>query len=100
MYKCIFGDDTAKARCKEALPAAATRDSWMELSVRLGERLLLPGLFFFSCYGPSLSDLVVYDNITTNPFPGSDAVGFDRSGYYPKINALVDAVKKLNDAQS
>jgi len=92
MYKCLFGDDESKAKGKEALPAAASKI--LDGIERALARKTSPGPYFFSQNGPSLADLAVYDNIVS-PFPGLDALGFDRSGY-PKINALVDAVKQLN----
>jgi hypothetical protein len=69
----VFGDDTSTARGKEALPAAATR--LLDGIGRALGRKTAPG--------PYVMDQV--SNVT-NPFPGLDALGFDRSGY-PKINA-------------
>merc|ERR1712107_384974 len=74
MLKCLFGDDESKAKGKEALPAAA--DGVLAGLERILERKSCDGAYFFSTKGPTLSDLAVYDMVTS-PFPGLQALEYD-----------------------
>jgi glutathione S-transferase len=88
MYKCLFGDDDSKAKGKEALPAAA--ETILAGLERVLERKTSEGAFFFSTKGPTLSDLAVYD-LVTSPFPGFQALGVEYKKF-EKVSAVVDAV--------
>merc|ERR1712064_154284 len=88
MLKCLFGDDESKAKGKAALPAAA--DGVLAGLERMLERKSCDGAYFFSTKGPTLSDLAVYDMVTS-PFPGLQALEYDYKKFQ-KLSAIVDAV--------
>jgi hypothetical protein len=88
MYKCLFGDDAAKAKGKEDLPEAAAK--FLVPLEKMLERKTTGGAFFVSTSGPSLADLAVFDNVYS-PFPGLKALGVDLAAY-PKLVACADAV--------
>merc|ERR1719277_543129 len=90
MYKCLFGDDEAKAKGKEELPAKV-KPTLEGLERALG-RKTCEGPFFFSESGPTLADLAVYD-VIESPFPGLKKLEIDMAPY-PKLTAVAEAVSK------
>jgi len=88
MYACLFGSDESKAAGLKALPASATK--YLSALERAYSRKTCSGPFFVSETGPTLSDLAVFDNVTS-PFPGLKALGQSLDAY-PGLNAVVAAV--------
>jgi len=89
MYKCLFGDDAAKAKGKEELPGK------VKLVLEGIERQYKaegPYLYSPEQMGPTLGDLALFDAVTS-PFPGLKALGFDLTPF-KKILRCVEACQK------
>lgn len=88
MSKCVTGTQESKQAGHRALPGLAH-------PILIGlERMLrrkpTPGPYFLSTHGPTLSDLAVFDAVTS-PYPGLRELGVDLFPYSKVLN-LVNAV--------
>jgi len=86
MYKCLFGDDAAKAKGKEELPGKVKA-----LLEGIERQYRAEGPFLYSpeSMGPTLGDLALFDAVTS-PFPGLKALGFDLTPF-KKVLRCVEA---------
>jgi len=96
MYKCLFGSDEGKEAAKKMLPEAVRKP--LNALERTLERKKVSGPFVVSEDGPTLADLAIYDNVVS-PFPGLKALGVSLDAY-PKISAVVEAVKNNQIAKT